>query len=150
MNASNVPLNALKERGALIRRRSPHRLEVGARAAAYLHVGIDLAIRGSMEMQVWLPAYVEVRARTSGTGDVDETVDEPQRLNQLHVRHAVVVVDDMSRERRTWSRLAVPVSVVGRSLHSSSVVGLQIGSPAISVRRRSDVPERRFTSSVFL
>jgi len=94
-------------------------------------------------MQVWVPAYVEVRALTNAAGDIDETVDEPERVDQLCVRHAVVVVIDMSGERRTWSRLAVPVSVVGLCPHYASVAGLQIGSPAISVRRRPDVPERR-------
>jgi hypothetical protein len=134
MNASYVPLHALKERGALVRRRSPDRFEVSARAAADLHVGIDLAIRSSVEMQVRHPAYVEVRALTTATGDVDETVDESQRLDQLRVRHAVVGVVDMSGENWTCSWLAVPVSVARLSPHSSSVVGLQTGSPAISVQ----------------
>lgn len=132
VNASNVPSNALEKHGALIRGRGPHRLEVGARAAADLYVGIDLTIRGSVKMQVWLPAYVEVRALTGAPGDVDETMDEAQRLEQLRVRHAVVVVVNMSGERRTRSWLAVPVSVVGLSTHSSSLVGLGIGFPGIS------------------
>jgi hypothetical protein len=127
MNASNIPLNALKERGALLRSRGRHRLEVRARAAADHHVGIDLAIRSAVEVQKGLPAQVEVRALTDAPGDIDETVGEPQGIDQVRVRHAVGVAVDMSRERRTGPCLSVPVGVVGSSPHHSSVACVQIG-----------------------
>lgn len=128
MHAPEVPLDALEQRGAFVRGRSPDWLEVGVRAAADLHVGVDLTIRVSVEVQVGLPTDMEVRALITAAGDVDETVDASQRLDQFRVGHAVVVVVSVSGKRRTWSRLAVRASIVGGFPHHSSLVDLEVGS----------------------
>lgn len=74
-DAPDVLSNPTEQLLAFRRSRSPYGLEVHTPSAPELHVGVDLAVGGLVEVEVRLVTEVEVRAIATTPSDVDETVD---------------------------------------------------------------------------
>lgn len=107
---ADVLPDAAQEGFAFRRRGGPHWLEIGGRPATDLHVCVDLAFCGRVEVEIRLASKMEVWAIGLTTRDIDEPVDRTQLLDQIGVRQLSIAANmSVRRKRRPGSWASMPI-----------------------------------------